>query len=105
MRSEKKARKNNLQSMKRVVFAALFGLMAGSVIPATAKPLKVSILAGQSNMEGHGKVEEGRNPHYDPKSPGSKPEIAGGLGSLRYLVNNPAMVRLLKSNLTGKGGL
>jgi hypothetical protein len=29
--------KNGLQSMKRIVFGALFGLMAGSVIPATAK--------------------------------------------------------------------
>ncbi len=51
-----------------------------------AGPVKVFILAGQSNMEGHGKVEEGRDPN-DPKR-----EIVGGLGSLRRFVNdNPGL--------------
>ena len=41
--------------------------------------LKVFILAGQSNMQGHGNLEEGR----DPGNP-TGPVIDGGLGSLRY---------------------
>lgn len=61
---------------------------------AHAAPLKVFILAGQSNMVGHGKAEEGRNPKFDPNRPQTKEnplEIPGGLGSLRALVNeNPA---------------
>ncbi len=54
-----------------------------------AAPLKVFILAGQSNMVGHGKAEEGRNPSYDPKGPKGKenpPEVPGGLGSMRAMV-------------------
>jgi hypothetical protein len=42
-------------------------------------PVKVFILAGQSNMVGHGRVEIG----HGETSPGS-----GGIGSLRYQVNN-----------------
>jgi hypothetical protein len=53
--------------MKRIIFAGLFGLMAGNVIPVAAKPVKVFILAGQSNMEGHGCVDltgpQGKNPY------------------------------------------
>ena len=48
---------------------------------ANAKPVKVFILAGQSNMVGHGKVEEGRDP-----SDSKKTDVKGGLGSLRYFV-------------------
>jgi len=59
-----------------------------------SKPIKVFILAGQSNMVGHGKTEEGGNPEYDPKGPKGKEnsrEIPGGLGSLRAMVKeNPA---------------
>lgn len=52
---------------------------------AEPPPVKVFILAGQSNMVGHGKVEEG----HDPNSTAPKaPEVPGGLGSLRYLVNH-----------------
>ncbi len=46
--------------------------------PAGTGKLKVFILAGQSNMQGHGKVELGRNPE-DPTGP----TIQGGIGSLR----------------------
>ena len=45
-------------------------------------PVQVFILAGQSNMVGHGKVEKGR----DPANPENK-NAAGGIGSLRYMVN------------------
>jgi alpha-galactosidase len=57
---------------------------------AADKPLKVFILAGQSNMVGHGKAEEGRNPKFDPAAPKGKenPEhVVGGPGSLRGMVN------------------
>ncbi|HUT13878.1 MAG TPA: sialate O-acetylesterase [Thermoguttaceae bacterium] len=37
-----------------------------------AGPVKVFILAGQSNMEGHGKLEWGRDPNYDPETPGAE---------------------------------
>ena len=46
---------------------------------AATKRVKVFILAGQSNMVGHGKVEDGRNPDYDAEKPGSKKEIPGGI--------------------------
>ncbi|MDF1850522.1 MAG: sialate O-acetylesterase [Verrucomicrobiales bacterium] len=47
---------------------------------AGAKELKVFILAGQSNMVGHGKMEMG----FDPE--GSGKEIEGGIGSMRWLI-------------------
>lgn len=56
---------------------------------ASEKPVKVFILAGQSNMVGHGKVEYGRNPAYREGDKGVKREIPGGIGGLRYLVTNP----------------
>ena len=46
--------------------------------PAGNGKLKVFILAGQSNMQGHGKVDQGR----DPENPNGA-NIFGGLGSLR----------------------
>lgn len=52
-------------------------------------PVKIFILAGQSNMEGHGKVEMGRNPEYDKTDKSSKREIEGGIGCLRELATNP----------------
>lgn len=74
------------------LFLAALALPLG--VAAQVKPVKVFILAGQSNMVGHGKGEEGRNPKFDPKGPKGKenPEhIVGGLGSLRAMVNeNPA---------------
>ena len=55
-----------------------------------ARTLKVFILAGQSNMVGHGKVEFGRNPNYDKEVKGSPREIKGGIGGLRNLSTDPA---------------
>ncbi|HSU67647.1 MAG TPA: sialate O-acetylesterase [Tepidisphaeraceae bacterium] len=69
-------------------------VLSAGVAEAADKPVKVFILAGQSNMVGHGKAEEGRNPNFDPKRPNGKDnpqEIPGGLGSLRAMVKeNPA---------------
>ena len=80
-----------------VLAAMTIGLSSLNAVGGTtemAKPVKVFILAGQSNMVGHGKTEEGGNPKYDPKGPkgkGNPREIPGGLGSLRAMVNeNPA---------------
>jgi hypothetical protein len=67
-------------SMKLMTIAVVVGLMSGVASQAASQPLKVFILAGQSNMVGHGKVEEGRDPA------GGKKEVEGGLGSLRYFV-------------------
>ena len=47
---------------------------------ATAKPIKVFILAGQSNMEGAGVIK-------------SEPQRNGGKGSLEYLVKNEATAK------------
>jgi alpha-galactosidase len=67
----------------RIPFLAAF--IATTAIAAAAPPVKVFILAGQSNMVGHGKVEKGR----DPNAQGRKaPEVPGGLGSMRYLVKS-----------------
>lgn len=59
-----------------------------------AAPLKIFILAGQSNMVGHGKAEEGGNSAFDPKRPQGQDnprEIPGGLGSMRAMFKeNPA---------------
>ncbi len=40
-----------------LAIAVVVGLLLGFVRPAAAKPLKVFILAGQSNMQGHARVE------------------------------------------------
>ncbi len=54
--------------------------------PAGNGKLKVFILAGQSNMQGKGRVETGR----DPNNPANT-SFAGGLGSLRNMLNrNPS---------------
>jgi hypothetical protein len=55
-------------------------VLAGLVVPpvhGAAKPVRVFVLAGQSNMQGHGFVE-------------AKPERNGGKGSLEFLVKSPA---------------
>jgi len=48
--------RNKGQSMESVMIALALSLMPGGTIPATAKPLKVFIMAGQSNMQGHANV-------------------------------------------------
>jgi hypothetical protein len=50
------------------------------------KGIKVFILAGQSNMVGYGKTEEGGNPGWKKGADKSTPkEIKGGVGCLRYM--------------------
>ena len=75
--------RNNGQSMHWMKIAVAVGLMLGIINQAAAKPLKVFILAGQSNMQGHANVstldsladdaktapilEEMRNPDGKPR--------------------------------------
>jgi alpha-galactosidase len=66
-------------------------LAVGSgVAPAAEKPVKVFVLAGQSNMEGHGFITA------DPKR-------NEGKGSLQFLVKNAATADKFK-HLVGKDG-
>ncbi len=63
---------------------------AASVLTVKPRPgngkLKVFILAGQSNMEGHGAIDWGGNPDNELRTP----PIVGGLGTIRgMIVNNP----------------
>ena len=63
--------------MKRIPAAWLFVLSTVAFAQQTGKPVRVFILAGQSNMEGHGFVA-------------ADPQRNGGRGSLEFLVKNPA---------------
>ena len=68
--------------------------------PAGNGKVKVFILAGQSNMVAYGSVENGRNP-----SDLSGPAVAGGLGSLRNMLNNnPAKYNYLADPANPVGG-
>ena len=50
--------------------------------------IKVFILAGQSNMVGYGKTEDGGNPAWKPGDKTTPKEIKGGVGCLRYMAIN-----------------
>ncbi len=79
-----------LLSMKRLLMLlpVLLPALTTHVASARTDPrtVKVFILAGQSNMEGHGKAELGRNPEYTPRESGVPREIEGGIGGLRWYV-------------------
>lgn len=69
-----------------VLLALSVIILAGSHTQVSAKTVKVFILAGQSNMEGHGAITSDKN---------------GGIGSLTHLAdNNPKFSHLRK----GKSG-
>jgi len=65
--------KNIGQSVKCMMIAAVLGLMPGIASQAAAKPLKVFILAGQSNMQGHARVSTFEHIGMDPTT---KPMLA-----------------------------
>lgn len=80
---------------------AIFAALALSAFAASAAEpakgwdndpngIKVFILAGQSNMVGYGKTEEGGNPAWTNGSKDIPKEIKGGVGCLRYLAINDA---------------
>jgi len=60
--------KNIKQSMKCTMIAVVAGLLSGVASLAAAKPLKVYILAGQSNMEGHAAVSTFDHIGMDPET-------------------------------------
>jgi hypothetical protein len=70
--------------------APLGVLLVALAAPAAEKPVKVFILAGQSNMEGHGFLKA------DPKR-------NEGKGSLEYVVKQPATAAKFKHLLTTDG--
>jgi hypothetical protein len=66
------------------IMTAALGLMSGTADPAESRPLKVFILAGQSNMEGHARIETldyiGEDPATAPllkemRGPDGKPVV------------------------------
>src|SRR4051812_27273269 len=70
---------------------ALLGvLLVAPAAAAAEKPVRVFILAGQSNMEGHGFIKA------DPKR-------NGGKGSLEYVAKHPATADKFKHLLTTDG--
>ncbi len=72
-------------------FVLVFGcFLVAASLRAADKPVKMFILAGQSNMAGTGFVKA------DPKR-------NGGKGSLEYLVKDPATANKFK-HLIGKDG-
>ena len=56
------------QRVTFLMFAVAVGLMSGIASEAAAKPLKVFILAGQSNMQGHAHVRTFDTMDLDPKT-------------------------------------
>jgi alpha-galactosidase len=74
---------------RRIVSTLLAAVSFVAAADAADKTVKVFILAGQSNMVGHGKIEEGRNPAYKEGSKDVPREIKGGVGCLRTLATDP----------------
>ena len=68
--------------MKHLLPSIAFSLLT-LLVSATAKPLKVFILAGQSNMEGHAKVETFDYIGDDPATAPLLQQIRGADGQPR----------------------
>lgn len=75
--------KNTKQKTKWMVITGVAGLLAGIGSHAAAKPLKVFILAGQSNMEGHAAVSTFDHIGMDPKTAPLLKEMRNADGSPR----------------------
>ena len=75
------------QRMKWMIIAAGVGLMPLLASPAAAKPLKVFILAGQSNMEGHAAVSTFDHLDMDPKTAPLLQEMRNADGTPRVCDN------------------
>lgn len=69
-----------MKATVKAVAVSIALLAAADCIEAASKPVHVFILAGQSNMEGHGFVP-------------AAPERNGGKGSLEFLVKNPTTAK------------
>lgn len=77
-----------VHSLALLALAALIAMTAP--LNAAEKPLKVFILAGQSNMEGHGIIK-------------SDPKRNGGQGSLEHVARDPATAKTFGHLLDAKG--
>lgn len=81
-----------MKSMR--IHLLLFSLVLTWSVPSAQAlgadhPIQVFILAGQSNMVGHGKTRDGLNPEYDasqPQSATNRREIPDGIGGLAWAV-------------------
>ena len=73
------------QSMKWMMIAVAAGLMSGLASQAAAKPLKVYILAGQSNMQGHANISTFDSMAADPKTAPILKEMRNADGTPRVL--------------------
>lgn len=82
---------------------SLLSLFLSASLASGDKILRVFVLAGQSNMVGHGKVEFGLNPEYDPDQPGTQREIKGGLAGLRHLATDPETAEKYQGLLDDQG--
>ena len=71
------------QGVKFTTIAAVLGLMPGIASQAAAKPLKVFILAGQSNMQGHANISTMDSMADDPKTAPILKEMRNADGSPR----------------------
>ncbi len=65
------------------MIAGVAGLLAGTVSQAAAKPLKVYILAGQSNMQGHVNISTFDSMAGDPRTAPILKEMRGPDGKPR----------------------
>src|SRR2546421_6318628 len=78
-------------TMNRFAIAVFVCLLVITPLHAADRPVKVLILAGQSNMEGQAVVDlEGK-------------DYNGGKGTLRALLNDPEKAPLLKHLRTEQG--
>ena len=75
--------KNKRQKMKCIMIAAVLGLIPGIASHAAAKPLKVFLLAGQSNMQGHVNVSTFDSMADDPQTAPILQEMRGPDGKPR----------------------
>ena len=72
---------------KHIMIAGVVGLMIGVASQAGAKPLKVYILAGQSNMQGHANVSTFNSMAADPKTAPILKEMRNADGTPRVCRN------------------
>ncbi len=75
------------QSVKFMIIAVMIGLMPAAANHAAAKPLKVFILAGQSNMQGHANVSTLDSMADDPKTAPILNEMRNADGTPRVCEN------------------
>ena len=85
------------------IASSLAAITLPGIASAAPTTVKVFILAGQSNMVGHGKVEYGRNPDYNKDVKGSKREIKGGIGCLRSLATDKMTTEMYRQFLADDG--